>query len=185
MAALKAHIAKAQPLALAYRLAESELAAVRALGFAARAIRPEQLGCRVGDLVAGEAPGAYEGEAPQEKLLVLDGFSRPDLDRLLAGLRAAGVFVPLKAVVTPSNRTWTVAALMGELARERASLEGGPQMNIDKLLEQIRAERCAAFVYEKAPAGASSFRDRVIFYRDGKARFERYCQARPPARCAS
>ena len=125
MAALKAHIAKAQPLALAYRLAESELAAVRALGFAARAIRPDQLGCRVGDLVAGEAPGAYEGEAPQEKLLVLDGFSRPDLDRLLAGLRAAGVFVPLKAVVTPSNRTWTVAALMGELARERASLEGG------------------------------------------------------------
>ena len=115
---MKAHIAKAQPLALAYRLAESELAAVRA-------IRPEQLGCRVGDLVAGEAPGAYEGEAPQEKLLVLDGFSRPDLDRLLAGLRAAGVFVPLKAVVTPSNRTWTVAALMGELARERASLEGG------------------------------------------------------------
>ncbi len=49
-------------------------------------------------------------------------------------------------------------------------------MNIDKLLEQIRAERCAAFVYEKAPAGPSSFRDRVIFYCDGKARFERYCQ---------
>ena len=122
---MKAHIAKAQPLALAYQLTESELAAVHALGFAVRSIRPAQLSCRVGDLIAGDAPGAYEGEAPQEKLLVLDGFSRPDLDRLLAGLRAADIWVPLKAVVTPSNRTWTVAALMGELARERASLEGG------------------------------------------------------------
>lgn len=48
-------------------------------------------------------------------------------------------------------------------------------MNPSNLFSEIRNSKCAAFVFEKSPGGANRFRDRVIFYYDGKARFERYC----------
>ena len=48
-------------------------------------------------------------------------------------------------------------------------------MNPSNLFSEIANSKCAAFVFEKAPGGASRFRDRVIFYYDGKVRFERYC----------
>ncbi len=49
-------------------------------------------------------------------------------------------------------------------------------MNATNLCNEICAAGCAAFIFEKAPGGASRFRDRVIVYYDGKVRFERYCQ---------
>ena len=48
-------------------------------------------------------------------------------------------------------------------------------MNPSNLFSEIRNSKCAAFVFEKSPGGANRFRDRVIFYYDGKVRFERYC----------
>lgn len=56
------------------------------------------------------------------KMLVFCGLDQ-ELDDLLAALRSAGI-VCLKAVLTPSNRTWTPSRLYRELERERQAMGG-------------------------------------------------------------
>lgn len=49
----------------------------------------------------------------------MSNFTSPQLNAVLDALREAGVHVPLKAVVTKHNKTWSVLALLEELQRER------------------------------------------------------------------
>lgn len=58
-----------------------------------------------------------------EELLILDGFSRERLDLVLKMLKESGVYVELKAVVTPHNIGWTLGALYAELCRERKAFQ--------------------------------------------------------------
>ncbi|MBO4866414.1 MAG: DUF3783 domain-containing protein [Ruminococcus sp.] len=53
-----------------------------------------------------------------EELLIFSGLDSKDLNKAVTMLRSKGCDVPLKAMVTPHNRDWTVSALAGELARE-------------------------------------------------------------------
>lgn len=53
------------------------------------------------------------------QLLLMSNFTSPQLNAVLDALREAGVHVPLKAVVTKHNKTWSVLALLEELQRER------------------------------------------------------------------
>ena len=122
---MKAHIAKNGPLTLGYALSSEDVRAVESLGFAFRPISEELLNCEVGTLVdGGGIRSAFEGCVPEEKLLLLADFSRAEMDHLLDGLRAKSVSIPLKAVLTPTNRRWTVLELIEELRRERAAVQG-------------------------------------------------------------
>lgn len=58
----------------------------------------------------------------EEPMLLFCGFSAARLDLALNGLRREGLSVPLKAVLTASNRSWTPLALHDELVREHAAL---------------------------------------------------------------
>ena len=53
-----------------------------------------------------------------EELLIFSGLDSKDLNKAVTMLRSKGCDIPLKAMVTPHNRDWTVSALAGELARE-------------------------------------------------------------------
>ena len=44
-------------------------------------------------------------------------------DKLLAALRTAGIRIPHKAVLTPTNQNWNVYQLAQELERERQAME--------------------------------------------------------------
>lgn len=128
---MKARIIPAPPpLALVWALEKAEggaaLAGVcEAAGVGLRAVKPEELGCTVGALCG--LPGAAQGReagasAPQVPALVLWGLERPAMESLLDAMAAAGVKIPLKAVVTDTSRGWTFAALLAELAAERRAL---------------------------------------------------------------
>lgn len=54
--------------------------------------------------------------------LILNGFSSAEMDQVLAVVREAGLFFPLKAVVTPTNRMWPLGRLLEELRREREQI---------------------------------------------------------------
>ncbi len=90
------------------------------------AFGPESAGLTVSALTDGQAPTETDvGPAPDQPVLLLDGFDRKGLDRFLAALRkqcaADGVPpVELKAVVTPVNRGWKFSDLVVELAKEHA-----------------------------------------------------------------
>ena len=60
-------------------------------------------------------PGAYP------PALVLANFKDKDVDTLLDLLRQAQVSIPLKAVVTPSNRNWIFGDLLAHLQEEHAA----------------------------------------------------------------
>ena len=98
---MKAHINQqtARPLALLYGLPEST-----ETGRGVRAALEEQ--------------GFTSKENAPEHLL-MSNFTSPQHNAVLDALREAGVHVPLKAVVTKHNKTWSVLALLEELQRER------------------------------------------------------------------
>ena len=61
---------------------------------------------------------------PAGPALVLCGLPETEREALLDALRAAGAVIPLKAIVTPTNQGWRFSALLAELAREHAALQG-------------------------------------------------------------
>mgnify|MGYP000006792112 FL=1 len=60
-------------------------------------------------------PGAYP------PALVLANFREKDLDTLLDLMKQAQVNIPLKAVVTPSNKNWVFGDLLAHLSEEHAT----------------------------------------------------------------
>ena len=126
---MKAHIAALPPAtALAWNVPEdSALDKVCAgAGVRLRTVKEEDLGRTVAALCG--LPGAEEGglnagPADPTPALVLWGLDRKGLDAFLDRLKEAGVRIPLKAVVTDTNRAWTFAALLEELHAEHRAVQ--------------------------------------------------------------
>lgn len=92
-------------------------------GLRLRPVEPGETGRTLDSLAFGKPYSPTPGGPIPEPLLVLCGFSSAQLDSLLAALRKAGVPQGcLKAVLTPSNANWTLAALYQELCREREQM---------------------------------------------------------------
>ena len=73
---------------------------------------------------APETP--WTGETFGDEMLVLVNCTGPLLDRFLQGFRRNKIpAVYLKAVLTPTNRTWNSVALHGELVKERQAIAQG------------------------------------------------------------
>ncbi len=90
-------------------------------GIVLRLISPRELGCTVGYVcgVTGyeSAEAKASPEAPKE-CLIFSGFDGSELQETVAELKSIGLYVPLKAVCTEANLSWTVGGLIGELIRE-------------------------------------------------------------------
>lgn len=69
---------------------------------------------------------AGEGEdssLPAASLMVFCGVSEKHLNKLLFEMRSKKIIVDYKAVLTDTNRSWTVGQLYPELERERKKFE--------------------------------------------------------------
>lgn len=60
---------------------------------------------------------------PSESLLVMCDLSDKRVDKLLFELRRSDVTLDYKAVLTPTNRKWTVSQLLLEMHREKAAYQ--------------------------------------------------------------
>ncbi len=88
----------------------------------------QPLGLLAGLVGLQAAEGEYEGEAAQEEMLLLCGFSRQDLDRLLLAIRKGALKqVQLKAMLTPTNCAWTALQLFDEISAEHAAMHSKGQ----------------------------------------------------------
>ena len=74
-----------------------------------------------GDKTLPEGP-AYDGPELEQPLLLLSGVTGPRMNQLLTALFKAGVSVDLKAVLTPTNRTWTIPQLYAEISEEHRQM---------------------------------------------------------------
>jgi len=65
----------------------------------------------------------YEGDTFEKELMIMNGFTRQRLDELLLQLRKNDVpRIPLKAVVTDTNKYWTSLDLYKEIVQENAMI---------------------------------------------------------------
>lgn len=116
-----------QKIVLAYNFTPERLGALRLLCMMLKVqLRPvsrEQLTQPVGYLAGVQGVAAaeesYAGDEGHEEMLVMCGFMRNDLDRLLAGIRKSKLqSVKLKAMLTQHNALWSGVELLKELAQE-------------------------------------------------------------------
>lgn len=100
--------------------AGGDLEAIKsALSLPVLALDESKTGSTVGEILQGRFKA---GEKIPENLIIFHGISSKELDAALVSLRSAGIG-SLKAVSTPTNMGWTVAALYKELCRERKSVK--------------------------------------------------------------
>lgn len=131
--AMKAHIARNQnagvPLVLAWNLSAADRGILEgmapAFGMKLLPVSPADAGKTVAQLL-----GEVETLAPRTLVLepdaypaavVLANFRERDLDTLLDLMKQAQVQIPLKAVVTPTSRSWVFGDLLAHLAEEHAA----------------------------------------------------------------
>ena len=97
------------------------------MGLRLRQVRPEEAGQPVGAFAGAAAfqETAESVEMPGE-MMVLAGLTDRQIEVFLSGLRTARVARgTLKAVLTPTNRSWTSAQLYQELCREHEAMQAG------------------------------------------------------------
>lgn len=132
---MKAHIVHEPRCALLWNFGPDS-AGYAALERAARAckvtLRPvdsRALGAVIGDLCAGKPlpPAAPAAAVPDRPALIVSGLNHQDgtLGRFLDMAQAGGASLPLRAMVTPTSKGWTLAQLLLELNREHEAVGGG------------------------------------------------------------
>lgn len=101
--------------------------AFAALGAAMRTVTPGEVTQTVGFLA--DFPGQVSSPKPlvpptlAEPMIVLVGFSRERMDALFDAMRAQGAPpCDRKAILTPTNASWTFHALYGELGQEHKAM---------------------------------------------------------------
>ena len=94
------------------------------LRFRIRVITPDRYHLSLEELAAGKGEAGDAQEAIPESMMVFCGVSQPQLEAILNAIHLAKLPpIPLKAVLTESNRTWNSLQLREELLKEREELE--------------------------------------------------------------
>lgn len=78
------------------------------------------------------AAASAVGAGPDQEMLVFAGITGQELDRALDAMRRAGITgIPLKAMLTETNRFWNAKQLAWELKREHEAMHGGTGITND------------------------------------------------------
>ena len=89
-----------------------------------KAVEPGQYGLPLTQLLEGSDEAAGVEEEFSDPMLVFCSLTGPKLDQLLGAMKRAKLPpIPLKAVLTPSNREWTSQQLWQELRREHQAMQ--------------------------------------------------------------
>ena len=126
---MRAHVKRPEPIALIHGLTAQDFSTVENI-LREQEAQVLEVGCdrlhwQVGTLAgfAGfQPPQPAENVPLASAVLLFSGFSGKAVDRALDALRTTGVKIPLKAVVTATNQSWSFSALAEELDKERAAI---------------------------------------------------------------
>ena len=88
-----------------------------------RAVNPDQYHLTLAELADGKGEPGEAQEPIQESMLVFCGLGDAFLNQVLQVIRVAKLpTIPLKAVLTATNREWNTLQLREELIREREAI---------------------------------------------------------------
>ena len=89
-----------------------------------RPVEADQYGLTLEDLLGRSEEKATVEEEFSDPMLVFCNFPHEKLDHLLTAMGRAGLpRIALKAMLTPTNRTWTSQQLWTELRREHEAMQ--------------------------------------------------------------
>ena len=118
-------MSRGQKLVMMYQLDESkdkikEIA--KKYQITTKTISREMIGETMGHLIGRKGFGAAktktEDTTMTEPMLVMDGLQGNSLNVFLKALQEAGLFVPLKALITPINLSWSFCKLYHAIEEE-------------------------------------------------------------------
>ena len=94
-----------------------------------RGVTAADLGTTVEALCTGRHTGGEAAPAPdvpERPAMIVSGLRHDngDLGQFVDEVRRGGAVIPLRAMVTPTSRGWTLAALLAELNREHEHVGG-------------------------------------------------------------
>ena len=116
---------------LVYHLGNDEeklLDVLQKLSISVKVLEPAELSESIGYLCGmyGFTPAGLPpaGENPKKPLMVFSGITRAELDRILSACFQAGIAAPaLKAMVTETNKHWSVLQLLIEIEKEHQLMQ--------------------------------------------------------------
>ncbi len=82
----------------------------------------EDLATGLGGLFTRDSGTGRDEPSRMPAAVIMAGISEAELHQLMERYRSAGMPWPLWATLTPTSETWTLRALLKELAAERAAL---------------------------------------------------------------
>lgn len=87
----------------------------------------QQIGCLAGVKDMEATAECYEGEELQKEMMVFAGIPNQKLDQILFMMRKNGVKrVDYKAILTETNKTWTIPELYEEISKEHEQMHRQP-----------------------------------------------------------
>ena len=93
-----------------------------------RPVEADQYGLTLEDLLGRSEEKSPVEEEFSDPMLVFCNLPHEKLDHLLTAMGRAGLpRIALKAMLTPTNRTWTSQQLWTELRREHEAMRGGQE----------------------------------------------------------
>lgn len=120
----------AEPLLLTYNLNPNTASLLgglcRAQGIRLRPVEPREYALPIGALAGIPVSAGLPAPASafDDEMLVMCHMLSNQLDAFLQGMRVCGIpRIALKAVLTPTNVTWSSARLRGELIREHEAVQ--------------------------------------------------------------
>lgn len=133
---MKAHIVSEPRCVLLWRFGPGQPGyaalerAARSFRLALRPVGDAELGTTVGALCSGKpaSPASPLLLVQDTPAMIVSGLRHDtgDLNAFVDAVKAGGAAFPLRAVVTPTSKGWTLAQLLQELQREHEALEGTP-----------------------------------------------------------
>lgn len=89
-----------------------------------KAVEPSQYALSLAQVLEGSQEKAGVEEEFSDPMLVFCSLTGPKLDQLLGAMKRAKLPpIPLKAVLTPTNRDWNSQQLWQELRREHQAMQ--------------------------------------------------------------
>lgn len=96
-------------------------------------IEPSQLNQTIQSLAEGRPSllaAPFAGNAPQESVLIFCDFQEKHFDKMLFTLRQRQITTDYKAVLTPTNKDWTVMRLLLELGHEKRGIQNAGRTQV-------------------------------------------------------
>ena len=134
---MKAHIVREPRCALLWRFDDSCTGyeaveqAARRCGVTLRTVGNGDLGGLVGDLCAGKPAPDFAPliVVPERPAMIVSGLSHQngELGRFIDLVGKSGADLPLRAMVTPTSKGWTLSQLLMELNQEHDAVNEGKE----------------------------------------------------------